>query len=312
MSIDEIISDTTRKYLKDNDIVLEDWQVAWLYYHSDMDCARRNEALEEVAAKTSDTSLKEQIKHLIAFDNEMMEAFRSNQGNAIYILRESIPGDYDSTRQGCYASFELAEKMARKLSNKHSIEKVSLVSRDDDSAYDNFDEFVEDSLGKVDYNKDGGINYIYSNEVDTECYDEEEMFYERYFDFKHPFKIGDIVKFVGDDDEYICIIGVKPRRSNPNIRRDDSDSGIIVNRLERERGIMWDSDTPENPYLLDYYDIPSDSEDVAENVILEWQKILTGNGGSMQYIQDACQYLKETYDENHKNRYITGFALRDR
>ena len=86
---------------------------------------------------------------------------------------------------------------------------------------------------------------------------------------------------------------------------------IYVNSFDRKTGLMWDSDELDNPYLFDYYNIPQDTTNLAERIALAWSKILKGEGGSLQFIQDGCQYLKETYEEKNKCGYISGFSLRD-
>jgi len=91
---------------------------------------------------------------------------------------------------------------------------------------------------------------------------------------------------------------------------DHSDAGIYVSSLDRDTGYLWDSDEPENPYLFEHYPISSDTEDIAEQIALELSNILKGSGGSLQFVQDGCQRLREKYEEDNKDLYITGFSLR--
>ncbi len=314
MGVVEIVSTTASDYINEKGIVLEDWQIAWLLYYSGKDNDWVFTALEEIANETGDIQLKEQISFLISSERKKLEVFKTNKGNAAFILLEQFSSDSMPTRQGCYFSYELAQKMAKRLQKQYSIEKVKLMNDEADPAYADFDGFVDDELGIAHFYKDGGLKDIASKEFPYKDWAEHHngiMFYERYFDFKHPFKTGDILRCSYDDDNTICIIGRDPQMEKDSRGLDYSDSGIYVNRFDRETGIVWDSDTPENPYLFDFLDIPTNTGDLAEKVILEWSSILKGNGGSMQFIQDSCRYLKETYEEDHKKGYITGFQLRE-
>lgn len=311
MKIDSIISTTACKFISDNNIFLEDWQKAWLFYNSGKSYEFIWGALCDISNNTEDSALKNQITNLIELEKRQIEAFKSNDGNAIYIITELFPGDDEPVRQGTFASYELAESMASKLSNTYTIEKVVIAKDNNSSLLVDFDEFADDTLGYIKFFGDGSIRDVFSREVIDE-HDEDDMFYERYFDFEHPFKVGDIVKKLNSSDRSIGIIANIRDNDRKFANLDHSDAGIYVSSLDRDTGYLWDSDEPENPYLFEHYPISSDTEDIAEQTALELSNILKGNGGSLQFVQDGCQYLKERQIERHKKRYISGLALNDK
>ena len=89
-----------KTFIKEQGIVFEDWQLAWLFYHSDRGCRWIHAALNEIAERTQDVLLKDQIAFLISMEQKQLNAFKHNAGNAVYILKEQFPGDYGLTRQG--------------------------------------------------------------------------------------------------------------------------------------------------------------------------------------------------------------------
>ena len=114
------------------------------------------------------------------------------------------------------------------------------------------------------------------------------------------------------EDKLIYILSYEQQedRSKKYSILDYSDSGIIADFLCATTGNIWNSDTPEPVYEFDLYEIDPSTEDVAERIMLSWQGLVRGEPrGSMQYIRDGCQVLRELRDDE-KVHYITGLSTR--
>lgn len=310
--IDDIISKTARKHISDNNIILEDWQKAWLIYHSDLDWSSQLDRLRELEDNTDDKLLSEQIIFYVIEEYEKYDKFFESEDGVVYILSVLFPGDVEMTRQGVFDSRIDLDIVNKIFPYPHSIEKACLIRDKDEFVLDDIGFLENETLGTVQYDNCGRITDIYARGTDIEEWSDNhdgDMFYDRYFQFNHPFKLGDIVKRMDADNSDDILIIATRSDGVPGI--DASDSGILVNAFDRNTGFMWNSDEPQNPYIFDYCEIPTDTDDLAEKIALEWSDVLKGNGGSLQFIQDGSQFLRESYEDRHKSSYITGFLLRD-
>ncbi len=308
MTYRDVISNTAKEFLKNENIELEDWQKAWIIYHSDYGITEKQDGLITIAKETKDELLRAQIGFVVGEEKERIAVITETDENAVYLLEEYYEKD-DPVVRGCYDSFELASKMAEGLGSRYAISKMKLTKEDRGALLSDAHDAV---IGSMVFSENGNLESIYGGYSAISSWEDEHdsvLFHERYYSFVHPFRLGDIVRCIGKNETCLRIVtGIGNRRDLSIL--DDTDSGIYVASLDVETGKIWNSDTPENPYLFDHHDIDPNTRDIPEQIILEWQGLLRGEGGSMQFIQDGCLYLREKYEEVHKIKLITGFELR--
>ena len=136
--IDYIPSNSVKKYIKDNNITLSDFEKAALIYNA------RNVTKEDVYAElaelmreTKDKNLKKQIAERLEEDAKILKIIQTGGEKVIYKLSVYYPEDKEYEREGYFATYEAAKKFSRRYSQDFMIEKMKLLFGDeaDDGKY---------------------------------------------------------------------------------------------------------------------------------------------------------------------------------
>lgn len=311
--VDYIRSNTIKKYLKENKIVLTDEMTAALIANRSHinGMEKTHEALREIQEQTEDGILKKQIQRYIDDDLANLEELKASVRGDFYELSVWDERDREEEILEYYQEYESAERMAQTLGERCMIRKHHAVQKSGD------DYRLEGARHyEAQFNKEGKLFYVLgsSNHLD----EMEEWFEEKYYIFPHPYKRGDILELAGDKDAlFIVVEDADPavveaeRKRREWLHMDYSDINISVASIDRATGRIWDTDGWMHPYDFEYAHIEPDTEDLAERIMHEIQKLLLGKWGSVQFIYDACLRLKEEYMESEKRvSLITGMELR--
>lgn len=304
---DYIRSSSIRNYLKENKIVLPDKMAAALVCRQWLEIGMEgiHKVLREIQEQTEDEVLKKQIQRYIEDDLANMDELRKSGTEEIYELtfRDKRTGDYEHWEY--YKEFESAEQIARTLQKECEITKHYVIQESDDSE-------PETGHGSARYAADGKLCFVTGSS--SHCL---ELFDEEYYIYPHPYKRGDILKDIDNQDVlYIVVEDIDPdivreERERFKSSRDYTDINIWLTGIDKLTGKIFDTDGGIHPYDFEYADIDPDTEDFAERIMLEMQKLLLGKRGSIQFIYDACLRLQEEFRESQERRMlITGVKLR--
>lgn len=311
--VDYIRSNTIKNYLKENKIVLTDEMTAALIANRSHinGMEKTHEALREIQEQTADDVLKKQIQRYIDDDLANLEELKASGRGDFYELSVWDERDREEKILEYYQEYESAERMAQTLGEKCIIRKHHAVQKSGD------DYRLEDAQrNAAEFDKEGKLFYVFGSSSHRN--EMEEWFEEKYYIFPHPYKRGDILEMTGNKDVlFIVVEDADPvvveaeRKRWKEIHMDYSDINISLTSIDRASGRIWDTDGWMHPYDFEYAHIEPDTEELAERIMLEIQKLLLGKWGSVQFIYDACLRLKEEYMESEKRvSLITGIKLR--
>ena len=213
----DFISKDVRAYMEQNGLEFTDFEKAALIYNSDLPVLRMLELLEQLAEKTEDASVKEQILARLASDRQDLEAFRDNTEGYVYAVeardgKEPCICDY-------FATADLAYVHGMKQGCKFGIEKYLIVGFNGQEAKKSKGYFNPNLMRELDiercivehdycgrseatvwYNKDGALEYFWSSEIERSDEEEISMSYDlsrfenAFIYIPNPFERGDIVR----------------------------------------------------------------------------------------------------------------------
>jgi len=103
--LDFISSQTVREYARKTKHLFPDMDIAAILYHS-LPCGERTSALRELAARTEDTALREQIQERLAYETLLWERFETNDGSFFYAV--AVVDGVNEITVGHYASAKAA------------------------------------------------------------------------------------------------------------------------------------------------------------------------------------------------------------
>lgn len=310
--IDYIPSNSVKKYIKDNNITFTDFEKAALIYNA------RNVTKEDVYAElaelmreTKDKNLKKQIAERLEEDAKILKIIQTGGEKVIYKLSVYYPEDKEYEREGYFATYEAAKKFSRRYSQDFMIEKMKLLFGDeaDDGKYIKED-YINPTMGFIEYNKKGDILCFSSSEYDEDELREKynyERFEDKYISFRHPFRQGDIVRniangergvvrsFADDADweEYDTCM----KRESP-LHSDFGDAQVVVEILFPNGEF---SHVHIEPWLLEYDEMQSvewrdasDRGDLEGEALILAGQLIKGEG-SIEELQMVTENLRKRY-----------------
>ncbi len=201
-----IKSATIKKYLSDNQIKLSDRHICALACNSLLAWNDVRKLFLEVAERTLDTDLKNQIAELTAAVEAKINEFITNDGAYIYRLKVYSEEDSCYSEKGYYYSYDTAFDIAKAFNEKFKIKKLRTYKSREEAEGVLADEAVTGD--EFCFNRDGQIKY---QSIYTGIYDKrEKWFEEEWYEFPHPFQKGDMVKRIGDSEngyaDYVYVI----------------------------------------------------------------------------------------------------------
>lgn len=114
--IDYIPSNSVKKYIKDNNITLSDFEKAALIYNAHNVTKEDVYAeLAELMRETKDKNLKKQIAERLEEDAKILKIIQTGGEKVIYKLSVYYPEDKEYEGEGFFATYEAAKKIFRKI-----------------------------------------------------------------------------------------------------------------------------------------------------------------------------------------------------
>lgn len=272
----DFISKDVREYMEQNNLEFTDFEKAALIFHSGLPVLKRLELLEQLAEKTEDLSLREQIHARLDYERENMEAFRNNTEGYVYAVEAHKDSD-EPYICGYFATSDMACAHGMKQGYEFKIEKYLIVGFNDREAkkakgYFNpnlmdgadMEECVTEhdycgySEATVQYDKDGTLEYFWSDEIERS--DEENIsraydlrrFENAFIHIPNPFDRGDIVRLMTEREGH-GIVATSQQEWNEFLERvksgkakwvDFFDTSIEVNFLQDNGKISHDHINP--------------------------------------------------------------------
>ena len=126
--IDYIPSNSVKKYIKDNNITLSDFEKAALIYNAHNVTKEDVYAeLAELMRETKDKNLKKQIAERLEEDAKILKIIQTGGEKVIYKLSVYYPEDKEYEGEGFFATYEAAKKFSGRYSQDFMIEKMKLL-----------------------------------------------------------------------------------------------------------------------------------------------------------------------------------------
>lgn len=263
-----IPSTTVREYMQQTGFRFTDSELATITYHSGRPLSVKHHYWEQLMDKTEDTTLRQQIKERIAYDQKCCQLFSENDGSHFY---ESIVGETTEEWEqgditGHFASLELAVEHAKRLGLSFSVRKYQIVGLCKniivpyglfnprlfpDSLVD-FRPYRGGHIAEFRYTAEGTLQDFWTYEISMEATIAVEDWGKNRFEWKcirmpNPFNEGDRVQIVGT--QRIGVVATSQiewnvfwcRVAQQNLVVDYSDASIVV-----------DYSTDEVPYAHDH------------------------------------------------------------
>ena len=316
--IDYIPSNSVKKYIKDNNITLSDFEKAALIYNAHNVTKEDVYAeLAELMRETKDKNLKKQIAERLEEDAKILKIIQTGGEKVIYKLSVYYPEDKEYEGERFFATYEAAKKFSGRYSQDFMIEKMKLLFGDeaDDGKYINED-YISPEMGSIEYNKEGKILCFSSFEYDEDKLLEKynyERFENKYISFRHPFRQGDIVKNVADgkrgvvrsfvDDADWEEYDAWQRKESP-LHSDFGDAQVVVEILYPDGEFSHDHIAP---WLLEYDEMQSvewrdirDKDDLEGEALILAGQLIKGEG-SIEELQMVTEILRKRYALQNKS-----------
>lgn len=319
--IDYIKSESCKKYLSEQNIKLEDKLVYALiinnrHYYSYEDIKN---SIKELATNTLDEEIKAQSEIWLKNHDKEVAAFKKDSGpEYLYIVKYSDRMSRHEEIHGYYRTIDLALKNGKLMADDYelkrfAIEKAFIESIDQNSDSENMLAYT----GEAHYFANGKLILVNMRMSHEEIEDPIE---DRYYIMPHPFRKGDIVKRIYDDNDNRTLsvilsddddeMSYQKKRMERITSLEWDSTGIAVEDVDLKTGTIWDNDGHPLPYDFEYYHIDEHTDDIGERVMLNISDIVKGKIASYQYIQHGLMKLREDVDNSNKYHLLYGIDLK--
>lgn len=301
--IDPIPSKWMREYLKQKNHVLTDSEKATMIWNrGDASWTQRLESLQELAAHTTDSTLKKQILERVSFEQEEFRKFLDNsQGEFVYFVD-------DNTKEihGFFAKYDTAYEYTLLCINEYRededlehfyIKKQRIWTGTEQEAFDQRSYFARPS---VQISFSGEIHYFWTeNSLDT-AEEEHERFEYQYFDFPCGLHHG-CVKLLEKNKYGVAYTTEESFEEYRKHGYDYSDIQVPVYRLT-EYGSWWH--THENPLLLEPEEPDAEFADNKKRAMIEAMHAMAAyfeadtDENAKEVVRATNKYTEECSKEN--------------
>lgn len=107
-----ILSKDVREYLKQNTHAFTDSEIATLIHNSEWNMSEKHKALSQLASKTENKVLKQQIEERLQYEQACIRSIRENTGEFVYKLEVWEEEDEKHFDAGYFPKYELARYYA--------------------------------------------------------------------------------------------------------------------------------------------------------------------------------------------------------
>lgn len=180
-----------RKFIEDNNITINDWDMATIIVNnSSVTYRKKKKKLSEIAEKTDDKKLESQILNYIDVFETTMTNIKCPDGNTYYELHTRGTRSYE--REGTYLSFEKAYAAGVEEGVEFYIEKCKFT----DCAKNYLDEYI----GMATYTATGDLLTCGGDSSPVKLTpDDRHSLERRYVDLPYMFRYGDVVRVAYTD-----------------------------------------------------------------------------------------------------------------
>ena len=208
--IDSIVpSKDMREYHEKLNYTYDDYITAALISWSNMPYFRKLDELKKLRAGSVDENLIKQLDEYIDYMEYSFKSLKFNEDKE-YIYKLSAQwsenGDYEEV--GYFVNYEDALDFSNRIVEVNkSIDKIWTVKSKKDYV-DIEDDYINDSGGSVSLAKDGTILYCWAHDV-PEPPIEDKTFHSSYIPIPYPFRQGDVVRILCDNNRLGIVHGCK-------------------------------------------------------------------------------------------------------
>ena len=328
--IDFIRSKSVKKYLEEKQIHIDDKLKYALIVESQMSFPLENikESLLELAAETDDEEVKVQAPIWIRNEDAEFAVLSRNSGPDYYYKLQYTDRYGEIVVYGCYPTLELAVKCGIKLAAEECVDEFEIekdIMPASEAVIDDIEDMDSDTkydFATARFRADGKL-LCCSARCDVPKEEIEDPLEERFHIIPHPFRRGDIVRYVrGREGRRSFGLILEQEDDEMSAQKDRMESlqkwytpcwenvSIQLVNIDLETGLIWDNDGQVVPTELEFYQIPEDTQDLGERVLLSLSDLLKGKPTSLQFIQNGLMKLQEKYDDNKCYSLITGLDIK--
>ncbi len=293
--LDFIPSQTVRAYARKIRHPFSDTDIAAILYHAPPR-DERTAALRELAARTLDAALREQIEERLDYETRLRERFEANDGSFFYAV--DIEMEEKGLPKGHYASAKAALAAGKAREKPFCVSKYQLGDLRDKSAapYIYFDSpYFGQPVAEYYYDKDGAVQLCWSHEVTQEEWERLELwnaarFEERFVSLPNPFERGDVVCMANDPGQVgVVETSQEDWRDVQTKKRDFCSASLAVEWLD-EDGKFICIHIP--PISLERATL--DKTDARTPLLEAASRLLRGKGALNKLFQAGERYLAHT------------------
>ncbi len=328
--IDFIRSKSVKKYLEEKQIYIDDKLKYALIVESQMAFPLEDikKSLLELAAETDDEEVKVQAPIWIRNEDAEFAVLSRNSGPDYYYKLQYTDRYGEIVVYGCYPTLELAVKCGIKLAAEECVDEFEIekdIMPASEAVIDDIEDTDSDSqydFATARFRADGKL-FCCSARCAVLKEEIESPLEERFHIVPHPFRRGDIVRYVGgrDGGRFFGLI-LEQEDDEMSAQKERMESlqkwctpcwenvSVQLVNVDLETGLIWDNDCQVVPTELEFYPIPEDTQDLGERVLLCLSDLLKGKPTSLQYIQNGLMKLQEEYDDSQRYPLITGLDIK--
>ena len=328
--IDFIRSKSVKKYLEEKQIYIDDKLKYALIVESQMAFPLEDikKSLLELAAETDDEEVKVQAPIWIRNEDAEFAVLSRNSGPDYYYKLQYTDRYGEIVVYGCYPTLELAVKCGIKLAAEECVDEFEIekdIMPASEAVIDDIEDTDSDSqydFATARFRADGKL-LCCSARCAVLKEEIESPLEERFHIVPHPFRRGDIVRYVGgrDGGRFFGLI-LEQEDDEMSAQKERMESlqkwctpcwenvSVQLVNVDLETGLIWDNDCQVVPTELEFYPIPEDTQDLGERVLLCLSDLLKGKPTSLQYIQNGLMKLQEEYDDSQRYPLITGLDIK--
>ena len=204
-----IPSKDMREYHKKIGYEYSDFAIAAMITWSDMPFFRKIDELEKIKKECKDVNLVKQLDDYICYLDYSYKSFVYNEKkDFLYVLYILWDEDSDYEENGYFINFEDALDFSKRAGNvEKKIGKIFSVSSKEDYA-DYEDDYICSEIGCIYFDKNGVLTDCYNYDV-LEPPMSEGAFHTSYIKIPYPFRTGDVVRIVTENERLGIVFGYK-------------------------------------------------------------------------------------------------------
>lgn len=215
-----IPSKYVRMYMSQENIQIQDADLATIIYHAPLPILQTHQFLKELAGKTERSDLKKQINQRVMYDQMCLERFTYNDGSCFYeaIASENTEKWDSGEITGHFSTLDLAINHAISLGVAFAIQKFQIIGRCKNLIVPHYsynprlfpqgmtDErsYVGDAISECRYDAAGHLLDFWSCEIsnnETAVVEDwgANRFEWRFVPLPNPFEYGDVVRSINSN-----------------------------------------------------------------------------------------------------------------